>query len=124
VVNDASSVASARKRSLERVGKRIDERRSPVIWRPDDDFVLEVAELFEAIVGNALELGPDDARLAPFAVLAEGNLSDDRIKGVGVHVVSELVPVEAAGRLHGLGENLTAGVAEWRIGIAQRIAEA
>jgi hypothetical protein len=39
--------------------------------RPDDDLVLEIAELFEAIVDNALELPPDDAWLGPLAVLAK-----------------------------------------------------
>jgi hypothetical protein len=84
--------------------------------------VFEITELLEIIVGDTLELGPDDARFAPLAIVAKGNFADDRIEDVAMHVFGELALVEAAGRLHGLGENLAAGIAKGRIRVAERIA--
>src|SRR5665213_641011 len=61
---------------LLRFGVGIDHVASLVLLRPDDDLMVGVLELIDRIAGDMLELGEENARLRPFAVLAERDVAD------------------------------------------------
>ena len=68
-----------------------------------------------------LELGEEDPRLRPLAVLAEGDIADHGLEGVAVHVGGDLDLIEALGVFDRLGQHLSRGIAERREGPADRI---
>ena len=82
---------------------------------------LPVAELIEVVRLRVLDLGPDHARLRPFAVLAEREIAGHGLEARLVHVVGELVVVEALGLGHRLRQDLAGRIGERPPGEAQRI---
>src|SRR4029453_5340701 len=73
----------------------IDQRAGLGLGRPDDRLRLPVAELIQVVGLRVLDLGPDHARLRPFAVLAEREIAGHGFEARLVHVGGELVVIEA-----------------------------
>src|SRR5579862_1330806 len=95
--------------SLPRGGIGQDHFARLVLVRPQHRLALAVAEIVDAGAFDVLELNSQDLRGRPFALVAEFDVADDSLKGVGADVVGELVLVEALGALDGLGEDLHPG---------------
>src|SRR6266436_7783103 len=93
-----------------RVG--LDDLASAKFLGFEDHLGFRIAELLEIVALDVLELHLQHARLRSFAVLAEGDLSDDRVERMAADVIGELRLVEALGALDRIAQNLQVGVSK------------
>src|SRR5579875_2251309 len=122
----SSPAAGARRRSaacrlLERVGIWEDQLPGRVFLRPHHHVVLRILALVEAAARQVLPLAEDVTRLRPLAVGVEADVADHGREAVRVHVLRELVVVEALGAFDGFRQHLAGGVAERHEAVAERI---
>src|SRR5690242_10600546 len=75
------------------------------LGRQDNDG-LGLLELIEVGTFDAVILHPDRAAFGPLAVRPKSDVADDRLEAVSVHVLRELVVVEAFGRLDRVAQDL------------------
>src|SRR5215475_9663305 len=87
-----------------RLGVGVDEIAGLVLRGREDRDRLRPAELLDFVPLDAVVLHPDRPCLGPFAVAAEGDVADDRVERVAVHIFGKLVVIESFAGFDGLRE--------------------
>src|SRR5580700_11195230 len=111
----------AKRLLLPRSFVRIDQSSGLSLRRPDDWLCRAVTELIEIVRLRVLNLCPNHARLRPFAVHAKRKVSRHGFEASLVHVLGELVVIEALCLSHRLRQHLASRIGERAPGKAERI---
>lgn len=99
----------------------IDQIACFVLGRPHHNPFLHIVELSKVVVGEALPLRHNHARLGPLAVLSEANGAHDCLERMAADEICDLAVIEALSGLHSLSEHLTGRISIGREIIAKGI---
>src|SRR5580700_2131676 len=100
---------------------RIDQSSGLRLGRPDDWLCRAVTELIEIVRSRVLNLCPNHTRLRPFAVHAERKVARHGFEASLMHVLGELVVIDAFCLSHRLRQHLASRIGERAPGKAERI---